>query len=307
MDAELLQDIAEMYRRSLPAFNGHVLCGRGHIAVHRKFFYQIGSRQELLFNLAVFSGRNFLIDFISQNVRTGDMEGDTGNNGVLTGLDKFCSTVSFRFDLYKEGNRIAGAGHHGLVAGSAPNQHVVCHRDILSEFKQHRVHHHLPAGKGVFISVSCHRNAAAFQSLQVDLQVVGICDRQGIDLFFNIPFQFQFRCFAFLRRSKGRDCGMGSNLCQNPVIGFFCRSSGDHAKILVGVCVAVSVAAVRIASKLLLVFPEDDLGRHLIVVLVDPGNRERRTGFPAIDRSQGDPPPCLGRKQVQILAVGPAF
>ena len=235
------------------------------------------------------------------------MEGDTGNNAVLTGLDKFCGTVSFRFDFYKEGNRIAGAGHHGLVAGSAPDQHVVCHRDILSEFKQHRVHHHLPAGKGVFISVSCHRNAAAFQSLQVDLQVVGICDRQGIDLFFYIPFQFQFRCFAFLRRSKGRDCGMGSDLCQNPVIGFFSRSSGDHAEILVTICVAVSVAVVRIASKLLLVFPKDDLGCHLIVILVDPGNRERRTGFPAIDRSQGDPPPCLGRKQVQVLAVGPAF
>ena len=53
---------------------------------------------------------------------------------------------------------------------------------------------------------------------------------------------------------------------------------------------AVSVAAVRVASKLLLVFPKDDLGCHLIVILVDSGNRERRTGFPAIDRSQGDPP-----------------
>ena len=49
------------------------------------------------------------------------MEGDTGNNAVLTGLDKFCGTVSFRFEFYKEGNRIAGAGHHGLVAGSAPD------------------------------------------------------------------------------------------------------------------------------------------------------------------------------------------
>ena len=174
MDAEFLQDIAEMYRRSLPAFNGHVLCGRGHIAINRKFFYQIGSRQELLFNLAVFSGRNFLIDFIPKKIRSGNVEGNPGHNAVLAGLDKFCGTVSFRFDLYKEGNRIAGAGHHGLVAGSAPDQHVVCHRDILSEFKQHRVHHH---------------------------QVVGICDRQGIDLFFYIPFQFQFRCFAFLRRS----------------------------------------------------------------------------------------------------------
>ena len=37
---------------------------------------------------------------------------------VLTGLDKFCGTVSFRFEFYKEGNRIAGAGHHGLVAGN---------------------------------------------------------------------------------------------------------------------------------------------------------------------------------------------
>ena len=100
---------------------------------------------------------------------------------------------------------------------------------------------------------------------------------------------------------------MGSDLCQNPVIGFFCRSSDDHAEILVGVRMAVSVAAVRIASKLLLVFPEDDLGCHLIVILVDPGNGERRTGFPAINRSQGDPPPCLGGKQVQVLAVGPAL
>ena len=121
---------------------------------------------------------------------------------LLTGLDKFCGTVSFRFDLYKEGNRIAGAGHHGLVAGSAPDQHVVCHRDILSEFKQHRVHHHLPAGKGVFISVSCHRNAAAFQSLQVDLQVVGICDRQGIELFFNIPFSSSSGASLFLEEVK---------------------------------------------------------------------------------------------------------
>ena len=43
------------------------------------------------------------------------------------------------FEFYKEGNRIAGAGHHGLVAGSAPDQHVVCHRDILSEFKHEQV------------------------------------------------------------------------------------------------------------------------------------------------------------------------
>ena len=28
-------------------------CGRGHIAVHRKFFYQIGSRQELLFKASL--------------------------------------------------------------------------------------------------------------------------------------------------------------------------------------------------------------------------------------------------------------
>ena len=61
---------------------------------------------------------------------------------------------------------------------------------------------------------------------------------------------------------------------------------------------AVPVAAVRIAPKLLLVLPEDDLCRHFIIILVNAGHRERSAGFPAVDRREGDPPPCPGRKEV---------
>ena len=69
----------------------------------------------------------------------------------------------------------------------------------------------------------------------------------------------------------------------------------------------VPVAAVRIAAELLLVFPKDDLGRHLIIIFVDTGNRKACAGFPAVDRRQGNAPSGLGGEQVQVLAVRPAF
>ena len=66
---------------------------------------------------------------------------------------------------------------------------------------------------------------------------------------------------------------MGGNLRENPVIGFLCRTPGNHAVILVRRSVAVAVLAVRVSVELLLVFPEDDLGLHLIIVLVNAGDR----------------------------------
>ena len=100
---------------------------------------------------------------------------------------------------------------------------------------------------------------------------------------------------------------MGGNLGKNPVIGFFCRTSGNYAEILAGICMAVPVPAVRVAPKLLLVLPENDLCRHFIIVLVNAGHRKGSAGFPAVDRREGDPPSCPGREQVQVIAVGAAF
>ena len=287
-----------MHRGGLAAFNGDILRGRGHITVHRQLFHQIGAGQQLFLNLPVFSGSDSFIYFISQNVHAGNVERNTRHNAVLAGLDDLCDTVGFGLDLYKEGNRVAGTGHHSLVAGSAPDQHVIGNRDVLSEFKNDRVHNHVLTGERVLVPVSCDGNAAAFQSLQIDFQVIGVRDSQGIDLFLRVPFQFQLRCLAFLRGSKRGNRGMGSNLGKNPVIGFFRRTSGNHAEILVGVCMAVPVPAVRVAPKLLLVLPENDLCRHFIIVLVNAGHREGSAGFPAVDRREGDPPSCLGREQV---------
>ena len=69
MHTEFLQDIAEMHRGGLAAFNGDILRGRGHITVHRQLFHQISAGQQLFFNLPVFSGSDGFIHFISQNVR----------------------------------------------------------------------------------------------------------------------------------------------------------------------------------------------------------------------------------------------
>ena len=140
------------------------------------------------------------------------MERNPRHNAVLTGLDDLCGAVGFGLDLYKEGNRIAGAGHHSLVARAAPDQHIVGNRNILSEFKSDRVHNHVLTGERVLVPVSCDENAAAFQSLQVDFQVIGVRDRQGINFFLCVPFQFQHRCLAFLRGSKRGNRGMGSDL-----------------------------------------------------------------------------------------------
>ena len=87
---------------SLAAFNGDILCGRCHIAVNRNFCHKISAGKELLFNLPVFPGRHVLIDFISKKIRTGNVEGNPGNNAVLTGLDEFCGAIGFCLDLYKK-------------------------------------------------------------------------------------------------------------------------------------------------------------------------------------------------------------
>ena len=201
-----------MHRGGLSAFNGDILRGRGHIAVHRQLLHQIGAGQQLFFDLPVFSGSDGFIHFISQNIRAGNVEGDPGHNTVLAGLDDLCGAVGFGLDLYKEGNRVAGTGHHGLITGTAPDQHIVGNRNILSEFKSHRVHNHVLTGKCVLVPVSCDGNTTAFQSLQIDFQVIGVRDGQGINFFLRVPFQFQFRGFAFLCGSKGGNRGMGSNL-----------------------------------------------------------------------------------------------
>ena len=70
---------------------------------------------------------------------------------------------------------------------------------------------------------------------------------------------------------------------------------------------AVSVTAVWVAPKLLLILPEDDLCRHFIIVLVNARHREGSAGLPAVDRRQGNPALCRRGKQIQIITVGAAF
>ena len=212
MDTEFFQDIAEMHRGGLAAFNGGILRGRGHIAVHRQLLHQIGAGQQLFLDLPVFPGSDGFIHLVPQDVRAGDLERNPGHNAVLAGLDNLCGAVGLGLDLYKEGDRVAGAGHHGLVARPPPDQHVVSNRNILSEFKGDRVHDHVLAGERVLVPAPCGGNAAAFQGLQIGFQVIGVRDGQGIDFFLRVPFQLQFRGFTFLRGSKGGDRGMGGDL-----------------------------------------------------------------------------------------------
>ena len=298
MDAEFLQNITEMDSNGLSALNRHILRGRCHIAVYRNLGHKISTGKELLCNLPVFPGGNILVDFISQNIGAGNVKRNPGHNAVLTGLDNLCGAVGLRLDFYEEGNRVTGAGHHGLITRSPPNQHIVCNRNILAEFKGHRVHNHVPAGKGVLVAVSGNGHAAAGKIFQIDIQVVGIGNSQGINLFVRVPFQFQLRGLAFLGGSKGRNRGMGSDLRKNPVIGFLRRTPGNHAVILICGGMTVTVTAVRVAPKLLLVFPEYNLSCHLIIILIDSGNGKGGTGFPAVNSCQGNPSSCFGREKV---------
>ena len=212
MDTEFLQNIAEMDRGSLPALNGDILRGRRHIAVNRDFRYKVSAGKELLFDLPVFPGCHVLIDFIPKNIRTGDVERNPGNNAVLTGLDKFRGTIGFCLDLYEKRYRVTGAGHHGLIAGPAPDQHIVGNRNIFPEFKRHRVHNHILACEGILIAVPCDGDAASGKQIQVNPQVVRIGNGQGINPLFGIPFQFQFRRPVFTGRSKRGNRRMGSHL-----------------------------------------------------------------------------------------------
>ena len=307
MHPEFLQDIAEMDGRSLAALNGDVLRRRGHISVHWQLFHQIGTRQQFFLDLSVFSGDDSFVYFISQNIRAGNMEGDAGHNAVLAGLDDFSSAVSFRFDLYKEGNRITGAGHHGLIARPAPDQHVIGNRNIFSKLKRNRVHHHTLTGEGVFVPASCDRYTTAFQHFQVNLQVIGVRNRQGINLLFCVPFQFQLRRFAFFSGGEGGNRGMGSNLRENPVVGFLCRAPSDYIVKLICRCLPISVAAVRVGTELLLVLPQNNLSRHFIVICVNSGNRQSCAGFPTVNCCQGNSASGSRRKQLQISAVFSAF
>ena len=143
-----------MDRSGLAALNGDILRRRGHIAVHRDLRYQVGAGEQPFLDLPVFPGGDSLIDFIPQNVRAGNIERNPGHNAVLAGLNNLSRAIGFRLDLHKEGNRVAGAGHHGLVAGPSPDQHIVCNRNILSEFKGHRIHNHVLTGKGILVPAS---------------------------------------------------------------------------------------------------------------------------------------------------------
>ena len=212
MDTEFFQDIAEMHRSGLAAFNGDILRGRGHIAVHRQLLHQIGAGQQLFLDLPVFPGSDGFIHLVPKDVRAGDLERNPGHNAVLAGLDNLCGAVGLGLDLYKEGDRVGGAGHHGLVTRPPPDQHVVSNRNILSEFKGDRVHDHVLTGKRVLVPISCNGNAAAFQNLQIDFQVIGVRDSKGINFFLRVPFQFQLRGFAFLCGCEGRHGGMRGNL-----------------------------------------------------------------------------------------------
>ena len=150
-----------MDRGRLAAFHGDILCCRCHIAVYRLLRHKVGTRQKFLLDLSVFPGHNILTDFISQHIRAGDMKRNPGHNAVLTGLDNLCRTVSFGLDVQVEENRITGAGHHGLIAGSAPDQHILRHRNVLPKGKTHRVHNHFFTGKGIFVAASGNAHTAA--------------------------------------------------------------------------------------------------------------------------------------------------
>ena len=141
--------------------------------------------------------------------------------------------------------------------------------------------------------------------MQVDIQVVGVGNSQGIDLSAGVPFQLQNRGIPLFRCGKGRDGGVGRHLFQNPVVCLFRGTPGNHTVILVRRSMAVAVSAVGVAPKLLLVFPENNLRRNFIIVLIDSGNRKGGAGFPAIDRGQGNAALGSGREHIQVIAVGP--
>ena len=184
-----------MNGRCLSALDGNVLCRRRHITVHRQFFYKIGSRKELLFDLPVFPSGHVLIHFISQDIRAGYIECNPRYDPVLTCLNDLRRTISFCFDLHIERHRITGSGHHSLVSRPAPDQHIFCYRNILTEHKSNRIHDHLLAGKRITVPAPRDRYAAAGNHLQINVQVVRICNCKCIDLLLCIPFQFQFRSF----------------------------------------------------------------------------------------------------------------
>ena len=96
---------------------------------------------------------------------------------------------------------------------------------------------------------------------------------------------------------------MGSYLIQDPVIGFFCRSPLNNAVKSISCNFPVIVTAVGIAAKLLLVFPNDTLSRHIPVIRIDPADRKRCARLPAVKRSHHNASLSSCRKLIEILAV----
>ena len=302
MDTELFQDIAEMHGGSCTAFHGKVLRSGGNIAVNRELGYQVDTGQEVSGNRAILAGGHIHLYAIA-----GDVEREAGHNAVLTGLDDLSLAVCLRLDFYRKGDWVAGTGQHGLIPGTAPDQHFICHGNVLAESKSDGIRDHISAGEGVAAAIAGHGNTTAGQQFQILVQAICIRHGHGVDLGGAVPFQFQRGCAALRSAGKGRDLAVLCDLLQNPVVGFFCRTPGNDLVILIRRYQVVIVEAVWIRAKLLLIFPENALGRHFPVVSVDPGDGQLRTGLPAIKSGQHETSLRAFGQQRQIVAVAAAL
>jgi len=96
---------------------------------------------------------------------------------------------------------------------------------------------------------------------------------------------------------------MACDLLQDVVVSLFRRTAFYYIVELISIDASVVLPSSWACAKLLLVFPDNDLGRHLPVVRVDPGNRERGAGLPAVKGGKLDPSLRGGRNAFEVVAV----
>ena len=156
------------------------------------------------------------------------------------------------------------------------------------------------------VAASCYGNTACGE-LNIGQCVVGVLQRQAVFLRVGIVFQRVGVRTVLASRRKARNGIMLCHLRQNPVVAFLGGSALQG--IVVGVRIN-PVCAVQVGwacAELLLVFPDNRLGRKSVIICVCACNGRGFALTPAVHQSHHNTELSVSRQVLKIRAVLAAF